>query len=89
MIYKVEKGSHRLEHYKQDRLFIISLPPGYSCIFPVLSSYLKKSNVICVPFRYAWEDSTVGINAAMRNPLLCTRPPSRMEKAGIGLLKSG
>ncbi len=62
VLYEVETKSGRLQHYKQDHLFVISLLPGRSCIFPVLSSYLKKTNVICVPYRYAWEDSAVGVS---------------------------
>jgi len=59
IFYEVESKERRLRHYKNDSLYYIRLLPGRSCVFPVLSSYLRKNNVICVPYRYSWEESPV------------------------------
>jgi hypothetical protein len=57
--YEIETKESRFKHYRASRLMVVRLLPGRSCVFPVQSCYLKKANIICVPCRYAWEDSSV------------------------------
>jgi hypothetical protein len=60
VLYEIETKKGRFQHYRNDQLFVVHLLPGRSCIFPVRSGYLKKASIICVAYRYAWEDSAVG-----------------------------
>lgn len=58
-ISRLAGALHICKRHRDRRLNVVHLLPGRSCVAPMQSGYLKKTNTLCVPCQYEWKDGWV------------------------------